>query len=90
MTVAEINIDNILKIIETIMAMIGSCQANSRSEAVNELRRPGWISKWRLQRRLDRDGVTHTDADLEYVYNLGASASLIELESIVNDAWGAF
>jgi len=80
------------KIFEMLLKMLENiqCRKSSTSEIVGQFRNPGRSVKWRFERSLKRAGIELSVEQLEEVYRTGATASQLELEQLVQEAWGMF
>ena len=85
-----INIDNLIRIIETIVTMIGNCPSRDPEAVTAEIRSPGRYTKHRVLRAARRDGIECTMAEVEEACSYGADLSDVEIQTMLADAWGMF
>jgi len=78
------------KLFEWLFKYLENCNTQSEDSAVHEIRNPGRVTRWRFRRSLAKDGVTLTEEQWNEVYRTAATASQLELQQLVREAWGMF
>jgi len=75
---------------EAIKGLMGNCLVASEDAVIGEMRNPGPFTRVRLRRAAKRDNVTVTADQWSTIFQRGATASQLELQTLVRDSWGAF
>jgi len=78
------------QLIPIIIKLMGNCRTTSEGELVQEVRRPGIFTRWKLRHEAREEGITLTAEQWDEVYQRGATASQLEIQTLVRQSWGAF